>query len=89
MPWGRIGIIVTIIFWLLLCLRFWRLVGARNPVQRRLIAVAAGLGAGLIHIAGGMMLQFLEDFAEPAPESSTPRRTEDVRIHSAAGADSR
>ena len=57
MPYGTLSITIAAVLWLLFCYRFWRLVGARHPGQRHLIAAAAGLGAALIYIAGQMMLQ--------------------------------
>lgn len=44
------------ILWGLLCLRFYRLISRENVMQRRIVAIAAGLGAGLIYIFGTMLL---------------------------------
>ncbi len=40
----------------LLCLRFYRLIARENVMQRRVVAIAGGLGAGLIYIFGTMIL---------------------------------
>lgn len=44
------------VLWGLLCLRFYRLISRENVMQRRIVAIAAGLGAGLIYILGTMIL---------------------------------
>lgn len=44
------------ILWGLLCLRFYRLIARENIMQRRIVAIAGGLGAGLIYIFGTMIL---------------------------------
>jgi hypothetical protein len=67
------------LLWLLLCLRFYTLISRDNPWQRRLIAMGAGLGAGLIWLLGSMLLPWLRLPDEAAP--STVETVEDVRIH--------
>ena len=81
MPYGTLSITIAAVLWLLFCYRFWRLVGARHPGQRHLIAAAAGLGAALIYIAGQMMLQAFAAVGQPAAESPGPAtEATDVRI---------
>lgn len=48
-------ILLASLLWLLLCLRFWLMIDRKNTVQRRIIAIAAGLGAGMIYILGSLM----------------------------------
>ncbi len=48
-------ILLASVLWLLLCLRFWLMIDRKNTWQRRIIAVAAGLGAGMIYILGTLM----------------------------------
>lgn len=71
------------LLWGLLCLRFYTLIRRDNVWQRRLIAIGAGLGAGLIWLLGSMLLPWLR-----APESPPPATVEsagDVRIRPGPG----
>jgi hypothetical protein len=45
---GEFGVALMAVLWLLMCFRFWVMVGKRNPGQRHMLALAGGLGAGLI-----------------------------------------
>lgn len=67
--------------WVLLCMRFYIVISKENVLQRRLIAIAAGLGAGLIYISGSMIITLLQ-----APSPAEPQRevqqVEDVRVQS-------
>jgi hypothetical protein len=66
------------LLWALLCLRFYTLISRDNVWQRRLIAIGAGLGAGLIWLLGSLLLPWLR-----APESQPPPAMEaagDIRI---------
>ncbi|MBB5040078.1 hypothetical protein [Prosthecobacter dejongeii] len=65
--------------WVMLCMRFYTLISKENVIQRRLIAIGAGLGAGLIYVLGSMIVTLLR-----TPSSSELQRqvqqVEDVRV---------
>ena len=69
------------LLWALLCLRFYTLISRDNIWQRRLIAIGAGLGAGLIWLLGSMLLPFL-CHTEPPP-STAIESADEVRIRPA------
>ncbi len=77
---GHFGVALTALLWLLICLRFWVLAGPRNPGQRHLLAIAGGLGAGLIYLLGMMVLSLLKAPSPGSEELVTPIQGEDVRI---------
>jgi hypothetical protein len=63
--------IVACILWLLLCLRCYTMISRKNVWQRRLIAMGAGLGAGLIYLVATMLISVvtvpkIDDLKEPA-----------------------
>lgn len=69
------------VLWLLMCLRFWLLAGPKNPGQRHIIAIAGGMGAGLIYLLGTLVLGILnspERHQNDAPPE--PVGVEDIRI---------
>ena len=74
MSGGLLLVIATSILWMLLCMRFWWVIDRDNVWQRRLIAIAAGLGGGMIYMIGTMMLEMLE---ERPPE---PRDASEIRV---------
>ncbi|MBK8040005.1 MAG: hypothetical protein IPK22_23165 [Verrucomicrobiaceae bacterium] len=47
------------LIWIAFCMRFWWVINRENVWQRRLIAIAAGLGGGLIYMFGSMAMQVL------------------------------
>lgn len=55
------------LMWIAFCMRFWWVIQRENIWQRRLIAIAAGLGGGLIYMFGSMAMQVLH--AAQAPQS--------------------
>lgn len=55
------------ILWGLLCLRFYRLISRQNVFQRRIVAIAGGLGAGLIYILGTMILEAWQSLQASGP----------------------
>ncbi|MEN3941120.1 hypothetical protein WJU23_07495 [Prosthecobacter sp. SYSU 5D2] len=76
---AKAALLVLSILWILLCMRFYTAISRENILQRRLIAIGAGLGAGLIYILGSMIITLLNS---PMP-SETPRpleQAEDVRV---------
>lgn len=73
-----LAIPVLCLLWALLCLRFYTLISRDNVWQRRLIAVGAGLGAGLIWLLGSMLLPWLRAPDTPAPP--TVEAAGDIRI---------
>lgn len=62
------------VLWILLCMRFWWVIDRDNVMQRRLIAIAAGLGGGLIYFIGTMMLDVLKEGPPP------PQRGQEIRV---------
>jgi hypothetical protein len=80
---GEFGIGQLAVLWLLMCLRFWLLAGPQNRGQRHLLAAAAGLGAGLIYILGGMLLVLLRAPAARPEPPDLERGAEGVRIQPA------
>ncbi len=78
---GQFGIALMAVLWLLLCLRFWLLVGPKNPGQRHLLAIAGGLGAGLIYVLGTLILGLLKMPSKAEREQqAAPASGEEVRI---------
>jgi len=73
-----VAIPVLCLLWALLCLRFYTLIHRDNVWQRRLIAVGAGLGAGLIWLLGTMLLPWLR--APEAPAAPAVEAAGDIRI---------
>ena len=76
---GEVGVVVMAVLWLLMCFRFWLLAGRNNPGQRHLLAIAGGLGAGLIYVLGTLVISLLRE-PPPAPEV---RSGDEVRIQPA------
>jgi hypothetical protein len=69
------------LLWALLCLRFYTLISRDNIWQRRLIAIAGALGAGLIWVLGSLLLPWLRS-PDPVPEAAK-ESVDEVRIHPA------
>jgi len=65
--------------WVLLCMRFYTVISKDNVLQRRLIAIGAGLGAGLIYILGSMIITLLKA-PSPAELEREVQQVEDVRV---------
>lgn len=72
-------VLLVSLMWIAFCMRFWYVIDRSNVWQRRLIAIAAGLGGGLIYIFGSMTLEVIHAAkaqqapAEPEPPSETIR----------------
>lgn len=76
---GQLLILTASILWMLMCMRFWWVIDRRNRWQRHAIALAAGIGAGLIYIVGSMVITLLKVPSKsdlPAPVE----QAEDIRI---------
>ncbi len=65
------------LLWIAFCMRFWWVISRENVWQRRLIAIAAGLGGGLIYMFGSMAIQVMQAAqAQQAPaERDSPSAT--------------
>lgn len=73
----KAAIVVLCVLWLLVCLRFYTMISRANVWQRRLLAIAGGLGAGLIYVVGSMMAPLFAPHPADAPGSDAPQ---EVRI---------
>lgn len=71
-------VIALSILWLLICLRFYTLIARKNILQRRLLAIGAGLGAGLLYILGNLLLNLIQ----VPPPTVEPHESRDIRIQS-------
>jgi len=69
-------ILLLCVLWMLLCMRFYSVISRDNVWQRRAIAIAAGVGAGLIYFLGSMIVPLLN----PAPEEPRIEQMEDIRL---------
>ncbi len=66
-------VLVVSLMWIAFCMRFWYVIDRSNVWQRRLIAIAAGLGGGLIYIFGSMTLEVIHATqAQQAPAEQEP-----------------
>jgi len=66
-------VLVVSLMWIAFCMRFWYVIDRSNVWQRRLIAIAAGLGGGLIYIFGSMTLEVIHAAqAQQAPADQEP-----------------
>ena len=76
---AKAALLLLSVLWILLCMRFYTVIARENILQRRLIAIGAGLGAGLIYVLGSMILTLLKT---PLPSELPPvtNPTEEVRI---------
>lgn len=64
---GHLLVLGASLLWILFCMRFWWVIDRDNVWQRRLIAIAAGIGGGMIYLIGTLMLEMLKETA-PAAE---------------------
>ncbi|MBX7208588.1 MAG: hypothetical protein K1X78_09770 [Verrucomicrobiaceae bacterium] len=75
-------ILLASVLWLLMCLRFWTMIDRRNKWQRHVIAIAAGIGAGMIYLLGGMVWSLLKmpsSHDGPAGPAEV-RQADDIRV---------
>lgn len=77
---AKAALLVLCILWMLLCMRFYTAIARENILQRRLLAIGAGLGAGLIYIAGSMILVVLKGQAPSQKAPPALEQAEDVRV---------
>jgi Na+-transporting NADH:ubiquinone oxidoreductase subunit NqrD len=61
---------VLTVLWLLICLRIYTMISRRNVVQRRVVAIGAGLGAGLVYVVSNLLVSIVR---LPEPESDEER----------------
>lgn len=80
---GQLLVFGGSVLWILLCMRFWRAIDPEHLWQRRCIAIAAGLGGGMVYIIGTLMLQVLK---EKPVEDADPAA---VRVQSGTAAGKR
>lgn len=73
-------VLLASVLWLLMCLRFWTMIDRRNKWQRHLIAVAAGIGAGMIYILGSMVWTLLAIPSKHDLPPPVPQQADDIRI---------
>jgi hypothetical protein len=60
------------LMWIAFCMRFWWVIQRENVWQRRLIAIAAGLGGGLIYIFGSMAMEVMQAAQAREPADTEP-----------------
>lgn len=73
-------ILLASVLWLLMCLRFWTMIDRRNKWQRHIIAVAAGIGAGMIYILGGMVWSLLQIPSKHDVPAPLLHQADDIRV---------
>lgn len=56
----KLLVFVASLLWIAICMRFWSAIDRENVWQRRMIAIGAGLGGGLIYLLGTMILRLQE-----------------------------
>ena len=73
-------ILLASILWLLMCLRFWTMIDRRNKWQRHAIAIAGGIGAGMIYLLGYMIWQLLQIPSPHEPPPTSVNQAGDIRV---------
>ena len=73
-------ILLASVLWLLMCLRFWTMIDRRNKWQRHVIAIAAGIGAGMIYLLGTMVSSLLKIPSPHEQEAPAMRQADDIRV---------
>ncbi len=79
MTWKFI-ILGASLLWIAFCMRFWYAIDRENVWQRRMIAIGAGVGGGLIYLIGTMTLALLKEHSELL--ENTPAESEAVQVRS-------
>lgn len=70
---GKLLVLGASLLWIAFCMRFWFAIDRDNVWQRRMIAIGAGLGGGLIYLLGTMMLQLQEPVEAPEKDADEAR----------------
>jgi hypothetical protein len=73
-------IVLASVLWLLMCLRFWTMIDRRNKWQRHMIAIAAGIGAGMIYILGIMVWSLLKVPTKHEAPAPALQQSDDIRV---------
>lgn len=73
-------ILLASVLWLLMCLRFWTMIDRRNKWQRHAIAIAGGIGAGMIYLLGYMVWQLLQIPSPHEPPATPVQGAGDIRV---------
>jgi len=73
-------ILLASVLWLLMCLRFWTMIDRRNKGQRHIIAIAAGIGAGMIYILGSMVWSLLRIPSRHDVPAPVPQQADEIRV---------
>jgi hypothetical protein len=64
------------LLWILMCGRIWWQIDRSHPWQRRVMAIGAGVGAGLFYLFGTMLWAIVK----PKPEPLQPISGETIRV---------
>ena len=75
---GKLLVLGASLLWIAFCMRFWSAIDRDNVWQRRMIAIGAGLGGGLIYLLGTMMLTLQEPVE--IPEQDTEGAPLEMRV---------
>lgn len=68
----QIIVLAISLMWIAFCMRFWYVINRENVWQRRLIAIGAGLGGGMIYILGTMALEVIHAAKATETEEREP-----------------
>lgn len=79
---AQAAVLLLCLLWGLLCLRFYVLISKENVGQRRIVAIAAGLGAGLLYVIGTYIAALLgpQETASPPPAEQEIREAGEIRL---------
>ncbi len=80
---AQAAVLLLCLLWGLLCLRFYVLISKENVGQRRIVAIAAGLGAGLLYVIGTYIAALLGPQGEgtqPPPVEQEVREAGEIRL---------
>jgi hypothetical protein len=73
-------ILLASVLWLLMCLRFWTMIDRQNKWQRHMIAIAAGIGSGMIYILGSMVWTLLKIPSKSDLPPPVLQQADDIRV---------
>lgn len=80
---AQAAVLLLCLLWGLLCLRFYVLISKENVGQRRVVAIAGGLGAGLLYVIGTYIAGLLkpaEAGTQPPPAVQEIRDAGEIRL---------